>query len=882
MQEWPLVGRAHVLHALRDAVLTPNSRGVVLAGAAGVGKSRLAAEVLALAERADMATARVSATKSAAGIPLGALAPVLPVARAAPGAVDDRADLLRRCAGALLETSGGRRLVLLVDDAHCLDDTSATLIHQLAQTEQALVVATVRSGEPAPDPIVALWKDALCERIEIAGLPASAIAEVLAFVLGGSVDEATLADLTARSHGNMMFLRELVRGAQEDGVLRKDGGVWRLAGDLRPNDRLVELVEARLAGLAPSERSVLEIVSFAEPVGPGELARLSSLEIAERLERLGLLTSATTGRRIAITLAHPLYGEVLRARVPGLRARTIARDLAQTVEAFGARRREDTLRVATWRLVGGGAQPELMLTAAITARWRYDFPLAERLARAAVAAGAGFDAEVLAAQLTALQGQSGAAADELTALAVRANDDDARGRVALSRLDNRVIYAGTIDEGLRIATQAEEALAGTAWADEIASRKVALLLAKEGPRSAAALALPLLERARGEALVWACMPGSYSLARTGAISAAIEAARRGREAHASLTEAMDWYPWMHCFYEGEALAHAGQFTAAHELATARYRDGVRESAVEAQALFSWQLAKTVADRGHVEQALHRAQVAIALYRQLDRPQFVEFSLIYLALALAIGRRPAEATEAMARHDALAQVEPSYFMGADVMHARGWVAVAGGDIGAGADLLRAAAQTCVQIGDLVGAAAAMHSMARIGYAKEIHLQLSEIAARIEGELGVARAAHARALVEADGSALIAVSNTFCELGADLLAAESQADAGVVWRRRGDHRSAAAAEQRASWLAARCVGAQTPALRGGAARARLTPAEWEAAQLAAAGRSNKAIARELVVSVRTIENRLQHVYGKLGITSRVELAAAIEMLDESARG
>jgi DNA-binding NarL/FixJ family response regulator len=62
----------------------------------------------------------------------------------------------------------------------------------------------------------------------------------------------------------------------------------------------------------------------------------------------------------------------------------------------------------------------------------------------------------------------------------------------------------------------------------------------------------------------------------------------------------------------------------------------------------------------------------------------------------------------------------------------------------------------------------------------------------------------------------------------------------------------------------------------ARAQLTTAEWEAAQLAAGGLSNKQIAERLFLSVRTVENRLQHVYGKLGITSRAELAGAVEMV------
>jgi DNA-binding CsgD family transcriptional regulator len=45
------------------------------------------------------------------------------------------------------------------------------------------------------------------------------------------------------------------------------------------------------------------------------------------------------------------------------------------------------------------------------------------------------------------------------------------------------------------------------------------------------------------------------------------------------------------------------------------------------------------------------------------------------------------------------------------------------------------------------------------------------------------------------------------------------------------------------------------------------------LAANGRTSREIAEELVVSVRTVENHLQHVYEKLGIRGRAELKAAI---------
>ena len=77
-EDWPLVGRAAELHRLHDCVVGSDSPGVMIAGPAGVGKSRLALEGLRLAEAAGMVGVRVTATRAAAALPFGALAPLLP------------------------------------------------------------------------------------------------------------------------------------------------------------------------------------------------------------------------------------------------------------------------------------------------------------------------------------------------------------------------------------------------------------------------------------------------------------------------------------------------------------------------------------------------------------------------------------------------------------------------------------------------------------------------------------------------------------------------------------------------------------------------------------------------------------------------------------
>ena len=344
--------------------------------------------------------------------------------------------LLGRYARAMVEEAQGRPLLVFVDDAHLLDNGSAILVHQLALTQAATVLATVRAGEVLPDPVLSLWKDGPAERIEIGVLDDETIEELLVSALGGPVDAATVRELAARSRGNPMFLRELVNGALETGALVEAGGLWRLQGALSPTVRLAELVALRLGDLSQSERSVLELLALGEPLGPAELAQLADPPAVDALEDKGLITSGTQGSRIEIRLAHPVYGDVVRAGISARRERAISRSLADVIEAVGARRQADPLKVATLRLVGGGGSAELLVSGAMAARARHEYSLTERLARAAIEAGAGFEARFMAAEAAHLQGRSDQAEQELAALAAQATSDAEKARVALLRFDN--------------------------------------------------------------------------------------------------------------------------------------------------------------------------------------------------------------------------------------------------------------------------------------------------------------------------------------------------------------------------------------------------------------------------------------------------------------
>jgi hypothetical protein len=400
---WPLVGRRAELAALTVDITDARAGGVVLAGAAGVGKTRLAREALNQAAAAGLEVDWVAATRAAASIPFGAVSHLLPATERL-GA--DRPDTLRRAADLLAERSRGRLLVLGVDDAHLLDDASAALVHLLALRGLAFVVVTVRTGEPAPDSVVALWKDGLARRLDLPALTPDATADLLGRALGGPVDGVTRQEVLRVTEGNPLYLRELVLGGLGSGALRQVDGVWRWKGGLAGATRLRELLQARLGTLGETARAAVELAAWGEPLAGGVLERLVDQDAAQAAERSGLLTLERSGRRVLARPAHPLYGEVLRATLPLSRARAVAGWLAAVVGGGALRRRDDLLRVGIWQLDAGvAARPALLLEAAGQAAARFDLELAERLARAAVDAGGGPTAVRLLAETLEWQGR---------------------------------------------------------------------------------------------------------------------------------------------------------------------------------------------------------------------------------------------------------------------------------------------------------------------------------------------------------------------------------------------------------------------------------------------------------------------------------------------
>jgi DNA-binding CsgD family transcriptional regulator len=868
MAVWPFVGRNNELSQLLSALV--GQRGAVITGPAGVGKTTLAMTCLRLAAQRGMSIARTTATLASQGLPFGALVSILPPDAGGDGlSREDHPELLRRYGRAVIEAAGGRPLVVFVDDAHLPDNGSATLVHQLALTGAITVLATVRSGEAVPDPVLSLWKDGPAERIEVGALDDPDIEELIVTALGGPLDGASMRQLLDRCRGNPLFLRELVSGALESAALVDDGGLWHLQGGFQPSARLVELVAMRLGHLSDSERAVMELLALAEPLEPTELSKLSDPAAVESLERRGLIISRTDGRRVQVRLAHPVYGEVVRVGITARREQDIARSLAEVIEAGGPLR-EDTLRLASLRLVGGGGSVELLSAGAMIARARHDHALTERLARAAVEGGAGLESRFVAAEAAHFQGRPDEADHELAAMAAQATSDAERASVALLRFDNSYLLRGRADFGL--LDDAAVAVADPFWGDQLRSRHLFALSFSKGPRATVEAAPDLLERPPTGPLSIAYFVVGFSLGRLGRLDQALTLLTPPPDSEAIPATDESWGAWAVFVARAQALIYAGRLSEAQELLAPAYAQLVDEPAAEARAHVANRLAVLHLEQGRVQSAFRRATEAYTLFLQLGRNYPALYSYRVAAQALAMAGAADKAAEALAAHEALGLPEVLLHE-TDLLQARAWTQSAAGNLTAARGQLEAAAELGEEVGDLIGAASALHGLARLGGARKVAARLAALTDDIDGDLLAARSAYANAVATRNVTALVKVAGDFEDMGTLLYAGEARAEAAVMLRRAGKPREAAAEERGAARLLARCEGAATPPVHSIRARVRLTPGELDAAVHAAAGRTNKQIASDMHLSVRTVETYLQHVYEKLGVSGRRDLAEAL---------
>lgn len=872
---WPILRRHDAWITINAAMATKG--GLFLAGPTGVGKTTLVDKLAGELLEQGYHVVRLVGSASLRDIPLSAFAYLCPEGA---GGVPE---MLGRIWRTLESEAEGRRLALIVDDAHHLDEASAGLLYQVAAYGSWLVVAAIRSGEPASDAVQGMWRDHHLERVELNPLSREETQTLLALALDARIDGATVHQLWRVTGGNLLYLRELVRSGIDSGALRRHGQIWSWRGSLAMNARLTELVSNRLANVVGAERDGLELVALAEPVAHELVVAICGADVVESLERRGLVQLQSDSTPFQLTVGHPLFGEVLRA---GLAPTTAMRFKGQLADILQARRsgpRSDLLRLARWRLEAGGpSDPALMAEAA---RWLapVDPSAAERLARQAQRDGAGIDGEILLGRLAAAAGRN-EEADRLLKDAITRNDHERRA-VALARAEIQLCDLGSPEQAAAVI---REALAFTATDDTAftATDDTAFTTTDDTVAELKALArrLAALDPSPAQlseddasdstdpspsAWAWSTTASLEALFHRGEVTAAARLARQtrgelarqdgncplsGPQARAAMTLAEAW---------------DSGITGALQEASAHYERVITTGAREEQGLAALIRGELQLLAGTAEEAvwtLREASITLARARAYQGR-----CLDGLASALALcGEVELARTQLVERANLTTLPVDSGG------HQRAWaiVEVAGGNRGTAVARLRNAADVALRHGAQCEVVLIGHDLARLGELRTARHLIADHGHRVTGVVANVLCRHVEALVGSRPHPLVMVAGELAEVGLLRFAAEAELAAAERFAGEGHRAAAAAASRRAASLIASCGPlylAMEPPFGGPLT---LTRREREISELASSGLRDQEIAEQLTLSVRTVQTHLHHAYCKLGVHSREALGLALD--------
>lgn len=348
-----MFGRERELRLVLDHAARTRAGVVGIAGPAGIGKSRLAAEVIQrlrddgfravqgsggplhrdLSYAPVVAALRplVSEARMVHGLgELGRLFDGLPVPRPEPlsdrrlertGLFEAVCTLLRRVS---------TPLVVHLDDLHWADSESLALLHYLVRglaDRPVLFLLAYRAGECAADATALLnalrHADQLTETT-LGPLDSAAVRELVSALLGDEPPVALLEQLPSRAAGVPLFVRALVDGLREEGALTRSGGRWVLRGGEigQVPDIVADLLRARIEALDDPARVVLDAIAvsggrvthgmLAESV-PDESALLDGVR---RLRNAGLVEEELVGGAVSYRAAYRLLSEVAYGLIP--------------------------------------------------------------------------------------------------------------------------------------------------------------------------------------------------------------------------------------------------------------------------------------------------------------------------------------------------------------------------------------------------------------------------------------------------------------------------------------------------------------------------------------------------------------------------------------
>ena len=882
MSDWPFTGRAAEAAAISEMLLNGRA-GVMIAGAAGIGKTRLALETGIVMSRRGWHVREIAGTHPSRAVPLGAF-------QQWSRAATDPLRVVRDMVESITERDDDRPILVIADDVHQLDEISAFTLSQLVLRKAARVIATVRTDLEQPTAITALWKDRHLARLDLTPLSRNESDELLSGVLGAPISTDSGGRIWRHTRGNILFLRELVESERAANRFVHSGGQWQWLSTLYNAESLpeslVQVVGQQLASLDDDVAAAIGFTSLAEPLDLTVLEQMANRDAIEEAERRGLI-SVTGDNDRQVRVGHPIYGEVQQSltspeKLKQLRSQLIKAMLDRATETRPA----DPIRLALlWQ--GSDLPPDrdVFTTAAWAAIQRLDLELTERFADLACQAGAGVPMQFLRAQTLLLLSSGASANAVLDAIDTDALPESMQAALLHLRATN---FQWILAEPTRSWQIIDDALGRESGMVKLAAqafRSVQLVTSAARPLEALALA-ESIDRAAAPPMsamivIWASTIAAGDLGRP---ELARKRAREGKILGTKSPEIVYQTVNLECFHV-EALALNGLADQARVVAdeVAQRQADMPDITRSVAAAIGGMAAFYAGDLRAAQDRLSSALADFGAHISRDGRSYHDDGMsyqftIYHTATLAMSGRLEAAGEALTlmrrcRRDGWVHLDSANLL------AQAWVAAAAQDLDAARELVGHAAEFAEQHHQYAREVLCLQTAIQFGQiSPQLCSRLNQLADVVAGPRASLVARWANATAENDGDEILRVSAEF-EAGGDLIAAaDAAAQASSVFVENARVAAALSAATRAFGLYAHCS-AHTPASQLMKKPVSLTSRESEIAAFIATGMTNKQISNTLTVSTRTVEGHVYRICRKLGLSSRAEIGRVIGEMEQS---
>ena len=491
-----LVGRETELAAL-DALFAEALRGagrtVLIAGDAGIGKSRLLAAFIAHARSSGAQILHGQCIKAEARRPFGpfvdslrGVTDVVPAPEAEREAFTDpdlRYRSLRSFTKTFADLARRAPIVVAIDDLHWADEGTLELFTYLAKALQertALLVGTYRMDElhrlhALRASLTALTRGRLADTVTLGKLNVDETSEMIraTLALPRGVAQDLVETIHERCEGNPFFTEEILKALVETKrLVYRDGG-WHhegRVGDMVLPSSVRDTLQDRFAGLSESARQALRIAAV---IGPSfdfallrQMTRMSdealTLALREAVEAQ-LIDDSNSAETDVFRFHHALTRESVLAELLSRERRLLHRDTALALEERAGADRESDVEELAYHYDEAGMADQAFRYHDLAGRRAarlFAFGQAHRhLARALELAPDGADLADLQlrfAQAAFRTGEGHAAmrAAEEARRAYEARGDVGRTGVVLSVLSGIHMYFGEADEATRLGDEA--------------------------------------------------------------------------------------------------------------------------------------------------------------------------------------------------------------------------------------------------------------------------------------------------------------------------------------------------------------------------------------------------------------------------------------------